>query len=88
MRQEIDALKRMKDFEPDQIAKFREIKEKDSERDDILANMQGHYNYLWLSLTNSTREAMFSFRLKPAIKYYSDGVVYYVPEQVKKQLGL
>ena len=67
----------MKDFELDQVAKFRTS---ESDRfsqmsgDADLENMHEHYKYLIACSSNAMRESIFAFKLPSPMTYVPEGV--------------
>ena len=70
LRKEIDTLKRMKDFEIDQVAQPRDINPTKSARDEQcnLENMDTFYLYFWACTLNTVREGLFSFHISPSLR--------------------
>ena len=77
LRQEIETLRKMKDFELDQVAKFREVRGgADSHvHGDPLENMGEHYHYFWACSVNALRESLFAWQLAPYLRRMSSQAV-------------
>ena len=69
LRTEIETLRRMKDFEIDQVAQFREDvgNQGSIKKECNVENMDTHYRYFALCANNSMREALFSFSTGPIV---------------------
>ena len=85
LRREIHTLRRMKDFELDQVAQFRKSDDSHlSSGEADLENMSEHYKYFWACSSNALRESIFQFQLTPILRYYRDETLKEVPEPVRK----
>ena len=80
LRTEIETLRRMKDFEIDQVAQFREHGSSARDEDCNIDNMDTHYVYFWTCLGNSMREALFTASSGSTIQRLQNQVIALVPE--------
>ena len=85
LRTEIDTLKRMKDFEIDQVAQFRDPKKSAHSKDCNLTNIDEHYHYFWACTSNSLRERAFSFHLGASMRKVGSELLQQMPESVQQK---
>ena len=74
LREEIEMLRRMRDFQVDQVATFRTAEQPDVRK---LANHDVHYRYFWTCLLNASRERVMSIEVTPTLRQWRNQVVTY-----------